>query len=678
MSDTNRVKVIAAEESTWGTAETGAFNTIRLTGAPNLAQALTNVVSEEIRSDRQIAGLILTDKEAKGDLDHELSVGVFDMFFEGALFSSWTEQPTIVNAVGAADTRIDDLTVTTTDVASVTAASNMLEVVGDVTSTYAAGDFIFFDNGAEADSGVYEIKTSTFAISNTEIVVTETGVLENSSGEGDIIMGTFTVDAGAEIIQGDDFLGGTIMQVSGFTTANNNQNWWVWPGATTTTIQACPIGLGVTAPSAIPTPATEAADIPVGARLRTVGVRGKQAEFMATSVGIASTTFDFTTLVTSTAGAAIVANTGIVAGSWIKLGGGNTTAPGINSFTGTAVDNDWVRVTTVTGGTDYTIAAAVIGGAGAGTFQVDGADYTEVFTAGVRFSIAGSTANDGIWTVASSALVVADTVITVEEAVTDNTADGTITYGNALTLDTDRLPSGWAADAAATMFIEIYFGDYMNNGTTEKSYTIEEQFEDHSPVTYQLFTGMEINTMTINADSASVATASISFLGKEGSVNESGSTASSEIDAGVDDVLNTSSDVGRIAIGGTELNYVIGATITINNNLRSNKAVGTVGAVDIGVGQCNVSGSLNTYFGDKDLLTYLLDNTNSGFDIRFDNSANDITLLIDIPSLKFSEGNPEVPGGNQDVTLNLGFQAYMDATLGYTILVGRYYFIPIA
>jgi len=106
--------------------------------------------------------------------------------------------------------------------------------------------------------------------------------------------------------------------------------------------------------------------------------------------------------------------------------------------------------------------------------------------------------------------------------------------------------------------------------------------------------------------------------------------------------------------------------------------VGTVGAVDIGVGQCNVSGSLNTYFGDKDLLTYLLDNTNSGFDIRFDNSANDITLLIDIPSLKFSEGNPEVPGGNQDVTLNLGFQAYMDATLGYTILVGRYYFIPIA
>lgn len=59
-------------------------------------------------------------------------------------------------------------------------------------------------------------------------------------------------------------------------------------------------------------------------------------------------------------------------------------------------------------------------------FTIDG-DYTSVFTAGVQFTVYGSTGNDGTWTVSSSALNGGDTEITVTGDITDATVDGYIT-----------------------------------------------------------------------------------------------------------------------------------------------------------------------------------------------------------------------------------------------------------
>lgn len=73
---------------------------------------------------------------------------------------------------------------------------------------------------------------------------------------------------------------------------------------------------------------------------------------------------------------------------------------------------------------DYAITAVATGAAGAGTFTVAG-DQTANFNPGFKFTITGSTANDGVWTVVSSAYSTS-TVITVKEAVTDGTVDGTI------------------------------------------------------------------------------------------------------------------------------------------------------------------------------------------------------------------------------------------------------------
>ncbi len=62
----------------------------------------------------------------------------------------------------------------------------------------------------------------------------------------------------------------------------------------------------------------------------------------------------------------------------------------------------------------------------ADTFTVAG-DQTANYTAGTKIQVKGSTGNDGVYTVVSSTYGT-DTVITVEEDITDATADGTISY----------------------------------------------------------------------------------------------------------------------------------------------------------------------------------------------------------------------------------------------------------
>lgn len=67
-------------------------------------------------------------------------------------------------------------------------------------------------------------------------------------------------------------------------------------------------------------------------------------------------------------------------------------------------------------------------------FTVPG-DHTTEFTSGKQLFVSGSTGNDGTYTVASSTLTGTDTIITVNENITDATVDGIINTGNTAILE---------------------------------------------------------------------------------------------------------------------------------------------------------------------------------------------------------------------------------------------------
>jgi hypothetical protein len=56
--------------------------------------------------------------------------------------------------------------------------------------------------------------------------------------------------------------------------------------------------------------------------------------------------------------------------------------------------------------------------------------------------------------------------------------------------------------------------------------------------------------------------------------------------------------------------------------------------------------------------------------------GNRESLLFDFPAIKLSSGSPAVSVKNLDVMIDAGFQAVMHATLGYTMRVGRFWYLP--
>ena len=90
MSATNLMALRYIKEVTYGTTPaTPALSVVRYTGE-SLTYGIENVVSNEIRSDRNQTALIQSSAQSSGDIQFEFSYASFDDFIAGALASTWS------------------------------------------------------------------------------------------------------------------------------------------------------------------------------------------------------------------------------------------------------------------------------------------------------------------------------------------------------------------------------------------------------------------------------------------------------------------------------------------------------------------------------------------------------------------------------------------------------------
>lgn len=247
-------------------------------------------------------------------------------------------------------------------------------------------------------------------------------------------------------------------------------------------------------------------------------------------------------------------------------------------------------------------------------------------------------------------------------------------------LSLDIVPAGWATDAAAAKTIRVFTGDFLTNASTKRSNTFERQYLDHSPASYEYFTGQVLNTMSITMDSKAIVKLSKTYIGSEGSIDDARVSGATDIAAPTYDVMNTTANFGDIMIDGTIVagpNFIMAASFEINNNLRQQPGMGHLGAVGIGNGEFSVTGRLNTYFGSPAIYEKILSNEETSFSCRVTGGdTGNPTYMFDIPSLKFSAGAPSVTGKNADVMIDGTYQGIMHSTLGYTMSIGRFWNIP--
>lgn len=278
--------------------------------------------------------------------------------------------------------------------------------------------------------------------------------------------------------------------------------------------------------------------------------------------------------------------------------------------------------------------------------------------------------NTGSWTIAGSnitgtgvgtSLVVGDWVRVKNGATLIGYFFVTAQSANSITVT--PTPSG----AAAT---EVERGSYIQNGTTERSFTIERQHTDVAS-TFELYTGVKVNSMTVNVAAGSISRYTFALLGQD-EVSAATSTATSTTNHTTNPIMNGVDNVYAVRENHASLGTIVRSfSLTVANNHFARQAVGSLGPVSMGSGSCVVTGTLSVYFENNTLLDKFRNWTTTNLSFILQDSAGN-AYCFHIPECKLTLGRASTPGLNQDITAELSFQGYRDTTYGHTVRVTRW------
>jgi hypothetical protein len=261
----------------------------------------------------------------------------------------------------------------------------------------------------------------------------------------------------------------------------------------------------------------------------------------------------------------------------------------------------------------------------------------------------------------------------------------------------DKSFSTMVNETGTGLTVRLFFGDVLRNETgssiVRRTYNLERTLgapDDALPAEIQseVLKGAVANEFTLNVPSSDLMNVDFSFIATD---NEQRTGATGPKQTGVLEFpaaneYNTSSDIGRIrlsVVSDTDeapaalFAFVTEATITINNNVTPNKAVGVLGSFDLTAGTFTVSGSMTAYFASVAATQAVRDNSDVTLDLSVvkDNTG----IVFDLPLISLGDGrlNVEI---DQPITLPLTTEAAsgedVDENLDHTLLITYFNYLP--
>jgi hypothetical protein len=303
-------------------------------------------------------------------------------------------------------------------------------------------------------------------------------------------------------------------------------------------------------------------------------------------------------------------------------------------------------------------------------FELSHGDFEPFFEAALFDTIASTTVAQASTTFAASTItgaagtdytaLIADQWVRIEA--NGNANDGAVVQvvsrtSTVLTITGSTLTSS-VASANVT-------GRRLRNGTTKKSFFIEADFSDITAVKY--FTGMRVDQVAVNVNTDQIVTGTFSFVGKAGATASTTVASTVVASAGTNTPMTAAANVVNLMEGGAALGTSVQSLdFTVANNLRAQRKVGQKPALGVGVGGVDVTGNLNAYFEDITLYQKFINHTESSLSFRFKDASGNV-IVVTVPSLYYTAGDPQITGQDADVFVNLGWTARKDPTNDYTI-----------
>ena len=211
----------------------------------------------------------------------------------------------------------------------------------------------------------------------------------------------------------------------------------------------------------------------------------------------------------------------------------------------------------------------------------------------------------------------------------------------------------------------------LKNGTTQRSFTLERNNADLTQFT--TFKGMTAQSLALSIKPGAVLTGSIEFMGKNAVRAATTAMPGTTTASLTGTVYNGVSNVANILEGGAAITTtaITAFDLSINNNLRGQQAIGTLGYVGIGNGVSAITGSIGMYFADGTYYDKFLAASASSLSLRIENGTNGVGYVLTLPNIKYTDGSYPTPGINQDIIVTLPFQALRDTTTDAQIILDR-------
>jgi len=237
----------------------------------------------------------------------------------------------------------------------------------------------------------------------------------------------------------------------------------------------------------------------------------------------------------------------------------------------------------------------------------------------------------------------------------DGGIDGELSYGTFDALIESALFSAWNANNIV-------------NGTTQKSFHIQKKQSDGASSIYELYKGMVVDTMTINVAAGEKTTVGFTFIGKNGTIgtSENGSTT----DPTTTEILDGANAFTLNDFFVSPVPNLMSMQLTISNNLGTKPVAGSVDLIGVRAGRCVVTGTASLYFESKAIMDLFLAGTGGALSITLGKTTGE-KYTIALPVVKIQDADHFSPGNDEDVMLNITFQALYDETLEGVIEIDR-------
>jgi len=266
-------------------------------------------------------------------------------------------------------------------------------------------------------------------------------------------------------------------------------------------------------------------------------------------------------------------------------------------------------------------------------------------------------------------------------------------------IEFDKSTSAMVTEASTTETIQLFIPRALKNETgasiVRRTYQFERSLgapDDASPAQIQgeYVVGAVASQLTMNIATASKLITTIDYIGTdhETVTGVTGLKSGNRPALVESDAFNTSSDFSRIklseVVAGDEaptplFAFVTDATITIDNSVKANKAVGVLGSCGMTAGTFVVSGSMTAYFSNVAAIQAVRENKDVTFDFAIvkDNAG----MVVDIPLLALGDGKANI---TQDepitipLTADAATAAKIDANLDHTLMFCFFDYLPTA